>query len=294
MKIKIISAIYFDLYGTDLGGRPGRNDHYLYSMNSIMNISDAYFTIYTNDKNKLDNFYTTYYPDKLNRFTSVEYDLRNTQYKDRINKIKNIETTKQSDRCIELQYSKLDWLNINNYDCDYIYWIDAGLCYSGLLPNKYLKVGKSYNDSYYGSDLFSNLWLYNLITYTKDRVFICAKENLKNYWDSSLPYKYFITEINSDYHIIGGLFGGCADRVNILYDKFLKLISSLLENENYLYSEEQILSCLFVNYPQLFISEIFDTWWHEDNIKGHLDSDSAKIFIQNNKSFYKILEKFID
>ena len=68
MKTKIVSAIYFDLHGTDLGGRPSRNDHYLYSMNSIMHIDGCQFIIYTNDKNRVDNFFQQHYPDKINKF----------------------------------------------------------------------------------------------------------------------------------------------------------------------------------------------------------------------------------
>ena len=84
MKTKIVSAIYFDLYGTSLGGRPGRNDHYLYSLNSIMNISNAEFIVYTNDKNKIDTFYQEFYPDKVDRLSTIEYDLYNTEYSSKI------------------------------------------------------------------------------------------------------------------------------------------------------------------------------------------------------------------
>ena len=294
MKTKIVSAIYFDLYGTDLGGRPGRNDHYLYSMNSIMNINNAEFIIYTNDKSKLDAFYIENYPDKLSKFTSIQYDLYNTEYKTGINRIKNIPETKQSFRCIELQYSKVSWLKLNNIDCDSIYWIDAGLCYSGLLPDKYLKISSGkYNDSYYGSDIFTNKFINNLNNAINDKVLVCAKENVKNYWDSPLPSKYFIPQINADYHIVGGLFGGASSMVSVLCDEFNTLTKLLLLNENFLYSEEQILSCLFVNYHNLFTSETFDIWWHEDNIASHVGKDDGMKLLQNNKSFYKILEKFI-
>jgi len=292
-KTKIVSAIYFDLYGTDLGGRSGRNDHYLYSMNSIMN-NNANYIIYTNDKNKVDSFFKSNYPDKLDKFTSIQYNLYDNIYKNDINRIKNLEHTRVSFRCIELQYNKLFWLNLNNNNCDYIYWIDAGLCYSGLLPDKYLKTKTgNYNDSYYGSDIFTNKFIDNLNFYCYDKVLVCAKENIKNYWDSSLPSKYFIEHPRLDYHIIGGLFGGNNNKVKELCDKFHEIVKLLLKNESFLYSEEQILSCLFFNYKQLFTSETFDIWWHENNVSGHVGKLDGIKLLQNNKSFYKILEKFI-
>lgn len=293
MNIKIISAIYFDLYGTSLGGRTGRNDHYLYSMNSIMNIDNAKFTIYTNNKTKLDTFFQENYPDKISKYSSIEYDLYNTEYKDKINRIKNIEAAKKSDRCIELQYSKLSWVAQNNYDCDYIYWIDAGLCYSGLLPNKYLKVGNGYNDSYYGSNIFNSNWINSITNSVKNKILVCAKDNVRNYWDSPVPPQYFTNSPDSCYHIIGGLFGGNTIAMNKLCLSFQDLANRLLDNEYYLYSEEQILSCLFVNYPDLFSPETFDIWWHEDNVAGNIGHSAGLELLENNKSFYKIIEKFI-
>ena len=293
MKTKIVSAVYFDLYGTDLGGRPGRNDHYLYSLNSIMGTNTAQFIIYTNDKNKVDEFFTQYYPDKLSRYSSIEYDLYNTEYKDKINQKKNLLETRKSDRCIELQYCKLSWLKMNiSSDVEYIYWIDAGLCYSGLLPNKYLKIGPNYNDSYYGSDIFTSKFIDNLNAEAGDKIIVCAKDNVDYYWDCGVPEQYF-KSFNSSYHIIGGLFGGNNQTVNNLCSLFYLLANNLLDKEDRIYSEEQILSCLFFNYPELFQPQTFDIWWHEDNISGNLGKEEGFRLLQKAKSFYKILEKFI-
>ena len=292
MKIKIISAIYFDMYGTDLGGRTSRNDHYLYSMNSIMNIDNVNFIIYTNDKSKVDTFFLDKYPNKMHKFKSIEYDLYNNIYKDKINRLKNVEETKKSDRCVELQYSKLFWIKENSYDSDFIYWIDAGLCYSGLLPNKYLNTSSNnYYDKYYGSTIFNNKFLNNLIQCTKDSILVCAKDNVKNYWDCSLPSNFFTSNLCSDKHIIGGFFGGNVNQMSFLSDAFNKLTIKVLDTESKLYSEEQILSCLYYNYNFIFYSKYFDIWWHEDNIVGNIGKDKAEELLLSAKSFYRILEE---
>lgn len=293
MKTKIVTCIYFDLYGTELGGRPSRNQHYLYSLNSIMNIKNAEFIIYTNNEKAVIDFYKSNYPDKLSMFYCYEYDLYNTEYKEKINRIKNIEETKTSNRCIELQYSKFTWLNKNYKDCDYIYWIDAGLCYSGLLPDKMLKIqSNNYNDKYYGSDYFTNSFVDNLNKFSKDKIMVCAKDNVNNYWDRPLPSKYFLENSFSDkYHIIGGLFGGNSKLINDLCFKYYELTNIVLDDSNRLYHEENLLSCLFFSYPELFVSKHFDIWWHEDNIVGNVGKERAKQLLEKNKSFYKILEE---
>ena len=49
-KTKIITAIYSDLYGTEIGGRPGRNHHYRLSLMSLLKMTDADFLCYTSER----------------------------------------------------------------------------------------------------------------------------------------------------------------------------------------------------------------------------------------------------
>lgn len=292
MKTNILTCCYFDLHGTDLGGRPSRNDHYLSSLNSIMNINNARFFIYTNDIEKVNSFYEERYPDKIGKFEVFEYNLRTTPYAQSINAIKNIEETKQSNRCIELQYAKLLWLEEYLKSSDYIYWIDAGLCYSGLIPDKYLKTNTGrYLETYYGSDYFTDNFVNNLNSFSGSKVTVCAKENVDHYWDRPLPEKYFKKDtFDSKYHIIGGLFGGKSETVKDVCLKFKDLANTLLRDK-LLYHEEHILSCLFFSYPELFVSKHFDIWWHENNIVGNVGEERGKNLLASSKSFYKILEE---
>ena len=50
MRVKIITAIYSDLFGTEMGGRQGRKDHYRFSLLSIMKMTDADFVCYTSER----------------------------------------------------------------------------------------------------------------------------------------------------------------------------------------------------------------------------------------------------
>ena len=110
-KVKFITSIYSDLNGTEFGGRVGRGGHYRYSLLSLLKMTDADFLCYTSDR-ELPSLITFFYethnvsPDKLKLQV---FDISNTKFKDLINQHKDIETTKKSDRCIEVQYSKFHW-----------------------------------------------------------------------------------------------------------------------------------------------------------------------------------------
>ena len=54
MRIKILTSVYSDLYGSDMGGRPGRKDHYRFSLLSLLKMSDADFVCYTSNREKND------------------------------------------------------------------------------------------------------------------------------------------------------------------------------------------------------------------------------------------------
>jgi hypothetical protein len=293
----IVTAIYDNIHGTDLGGRQGRGYHYRHSLKTLCdNISDAYFIIYT-DASIVDDITSFLKEHFINHNYEIRtYDLRKSDYSDKINKTKCIEEAKKSDRCIELQYSKITWLKTLADTCnddDYIYWFDAGLSYTGLIPNKYLLMDGSYNGENFYSTIFNNTLLNNLIKFTKDKLFIIRKENMNNFWSHGLPDKYFLKGKVNDYHVIGGIFGGRKYAVKLLHERFDALANSILDNENILYSEEHILTGVYVNHPWGFATKDFDIWWHEDNIKTVMEEDRAKTVLKENKSFYKILEELL-
>lgn len=294
MKTKIITSIYSNLYGTDLGGRPSRGSHYRYSLKTLLNMTDADFICYTSEDeiNNLKEFFYEQSKVSQEKLILKSFDLRNFSLTQKINRIKNIDETKNSDRCIEIQYSKFLWSltecinNKNNYD--YIFWIDAGLSHSGLFPYRYMNPNDNYWSQNYECILFHNQFLNNLIQFTEDKIFIFAKENCMNFWSQTVPNKYYNNHC-MERHIIGGLFGGKTNNMINYCNLFLNYLHTLLDNElNTLYFEEHIMSLIFYNHPELFKAKFFDIWWHEDdNIPG-LD---LKEYTSTRKSFYKMIEE---
>ena len=61
MKTKIVTSIYSDLHGSDLGGRPSRGGHYRYSLRTLLKMTDADFVCYTSktELESLEQFFYT-------------------------------------------------------------------------------------------------------------------------------------------------------------------------------------------------------------------------------------------
>jgi hypothetical protein len=288
MKVKIITSIYSDLYESELGGRPGRKDHYRFSLLSLLKMSQADFVCYTSEReiDDLKEFFYKNHNISEDRLKFVLFELLNNEYADLINGFKNIEVIKKSDRCYEIQYSKFSWLKNEDKSYDYYFWFDAGLSHTGLIPDRYLSA-PGYR-GYYESTLFNDKFLSNLINYSEDKFVMVAKENSRNYWEGTVDPKFYTT-YNNSVHIIGGFFGGKTelwDKVIKQFDDYVRLV---IPEQKRLFYEEHFMSLIYQNHKDWFKTLDFDIWWHEDNFK-----EGSKEFFEQNKSFYKILEELND
>jgi hypothetical protein len=288
MKIKIVTSIYSDLYGTKFGGRIGRKEHYRWSLISLMKMSEADFVCYTSENEYQDLYDFFYNQNKVdkNKLVLKTYNLSETPVKEIIKKWKNFESTKLSDRCIEIQYMKFFWSLTESKGYDYTYWFDAGLSHSGLIPNKFLGKNELGYRGYFESDLFNNNFLQNLIQKSDNKFLIVGKENSRNYWSGTVNPKHFFKH-DSSVHIIGGFFGGLTSlwtKIVYLFNKYLYQVS---EEDKRLYHEEDIMTLLFRNHQEMFEMLYFETWWHENERISGVDIEEH---VKNNRSFYKILE----
>lgn len=290
MKTLIVTCIYSGLYNTELGGRDSRDGHYKNSLKSLLKMTEAKFVCFTSDK-QIEDLRNFFYA--INNFNESQiefktFDLKDTLYHNKIKKIKKIQELTVNDRCYEIQYSKFFWcLDFCDFDdYDNIFWFDAGLSHSGLIPPKFLDYTKGYWEMYFESKLFNNTFLQNLISFSNNKIVLCAKENVRNYWSKTLPKKYY-KKYKTDYHIIGGFFGGEKNLMKNLCSLFVDRMNDVLDNESQLYLEENILTSIFYDYQELFNPLFFDIWWHEDdNIPGV----NLKELTTKEKSFYKIIE----
>lgn len=280
-----MTAIYSDLNGSELGGREGRKDHYRFSLLSLLKMNNADFVCYTSSR-EVDDLKTFFYDINQipkERLNFVIKELNECLYSEIINSVKDVEKMKKSDRCYEIQYSKFSWYNNEDETYDYYFWFDAGLSHCGIIPNKYLN-GPGYR-IYYESNLFNDQFLNNLINFCGDKFVVIAKENDRNYWESTVDPKYY-TNYDRSLHVIGGMFGGKKENWRKIVDKFDEYVNMILPEQGRLFFEEHFMSLMFQNHKDWFNPLYFDVWWHEDNFKNRPES-----FFIENKSFYKILEE---
>jgi hypothetical protein len=288
MKIKFITTIYSNLYGTEYGGRPSRKEHYRYSLLSLMRMNDADFVCYTNNQelNEIENFFYIQHNVSRDKLKFKTFELKDSKHKEIYSRYKDIESIKKGDRCFEIQYNKFFWSidELSNYD--YVYWIDAGLSHCGIIPDKHLINNHTYQ-RYFNSNFFDNTFLTKLIEKSGDKILILGKSNVgSNYWSNTIPQNYYKTYDNT-YHIIGGIFGGKKEKMENFIKLFENIFLSITPKEQKLYSEEQFISLIYADNKELFNPFYFDTWLHENNIT----KDYPPNYLNINKSFYKVLEE---
>lgn len=285
-KVKFITAIYNNLFGTEFGGRQSRRDHYKWSLISIMRMTDSDFTCYCSksEYQELHDFFYVKNNISQNQLELKQFELSNNLNFNYIENYKNFEEIKKSDRCFEIQYNKFFWLLNEDFSYDYYFWIDAGFCHCGLLPDKYLTycdVTRGYFDSYF----FDNEFLQKMIDKTGEQITIFTKDNLRNYWSDTVPQNYY-NQYDSTLHVIGGLFGGKKEIMKWYVNEFQHSLKKITEETKRLYSEEHYMSLIYVNNRDKFKTYTFDIWWHETNGPNGL----ADNYFVINKSFYKSLE----
>lgn len=276
MKTLILTSIYSNLWGTEFGGRPGRGFHYRHSLLNILNIKPTKVVCVTSKEeiNDLKDFFYVRNGVSSSLLEFIEFDLKNTKYFDKIIKIKDVENAKKSDRCYEIQYNKFFWFELIK-DCqnyDRIYWFDAGLSHGGLFPDQYRKSNKS--DGYYQINLFTPQYLNYLNLLTQEKILLISKNNLGQFfWSQHLPTQYY-NQFDRSEHIIGGFFGGTPQKFIKLCESFDNLLTFLLNKENSLYMEELLMTCLYFNQKDDYITLKFDDWYKRPN---HTDN-SIKYF----------------
>jgi len=271
MKELFITAIYSNLNGTDLGGRPSRSHHYKWSLLNILNLKPSKVVCFTSAE-EIDELKSWFYDEHqvdTDLLVFREFDLRKSKHYDNIQVNKDVEQVKSGDRCHEIQYNKFFWAKLieDRHDYDRIYWIDAGLSHGGLFPVEYW-LGVKW-ESCFSIIMFKRKILQRWNKQSKDKVLIMAKNNTSRYyWSETLPDQFY-KEYNKDKHIIGGMFGCTPKKYDDLADTFEKYLVNALDKSEDLYHEEQIMSCMYANDMDRYNTLDFDDWYERPEWKQY-------------------------
>lgn len=267
MKTLIVTSIYANLWGTEFGGRASRFHHYRISLLNMLNMQPSKVVCFTSEEEitELKNFFYVQNNISEQLIEFKVFNLVDSKYFNVIKSKKNIDSMKTFDRCFEIQYNKFYWVQdlpeISEYDR--VYWFDAGLSHAGLFPDCFA-FGNTYERNFQ-FNVFNEEFLKTLNeTSEDDFILVCKNNTGAYYWSVTIPEKYYNIYCK-DLHVVGGFFGGKPEKYVEVIKEFDNLLSNLLLNENELYMEEQILSCLLYQNPNFFKTLVFDDWYKKEN-----------------------------
>jgi hypothetical protein len=296
-KTSIVTCLYDNLHGTNLGGRLGLTGRYYESLKSIVKMEDADFHLFTSPEEK-DQIISFLSENNISNVTVHAHDLQDFYMNDLFSLYKDFEFARtESQRCQEIQYNKTFWCQkiLREYpQYEFCYWIDVGISHSGLVPDKYMivsdhKAYECFNNTLYSNNLITGL---NNVSINNDKIFIIRIHNIYSGYTYRKPEEWYAANLDmDDHHTIGGIFGG--SRISML--EFASLFEStariITRDWKNVYDEECIYQFIFQLLPERFNEYRFDTWYHEDNIPGVNTDEEHRKRLYEGKSFYNILEE---
>jgi len=286
-NITFVTCIYDNLYQTEFGGRPHPTRKYFFGIESALKMNSPYVIFTWPDQvDRVKNYFKDFLgEEKFNELIRVlEYDLHQTEIREMIKLEKQKNTNVPGDRSHDVQIGKFYMLRkaieLNLFDSDAFFWIDAGLSSSALFPNKYLDQNSGERKYSYCS-LFTPKISEKLIENSSDKILLLKLNAIGHWFDQNhLPNN------NGYFYIIGGLFGGQKNQVFEFCQKCVDSFKDHLLNKSTFYMEEQILTIVYsFNKPDFNVIE-FDVWYHENSGEWVQDKIVGK------KNFYKIFEEF--
>jgi len=284
--LTITTCLYYDLFGTEFGGRHGPRYKYFYGLLSMLKMNcPVVLYCWEKDIQEIKDFIDTETNgERKNQIHFEAFDLYKSPLYETIKSIKDIEAQKKSDRSFDVSMNKMVMLKrtieSNPFNSKYFYFIDAGLSSSSLFPNKYLTNQQDPVKRYYECSLFSPIVSKNLIKLAKeDKMVLWKISQWTNYIDQS-----HCTRHNGD-SIIAGIFGSTADTVNRYADDVIERFTFVVQTYKTLYLEEPIMTILYQENPEKYKTVDFDVWYHENS------GDVFQPMIVGKKSFFNTFEE---
>jgi hypothetical protein len=301
-KPTLVTALYHHSPMEIVGGRGWDFPYFAAPLLNVLKL-DLPIVIYTHDKMEedLSRFLESH---NIDNYHIINYDLSNFKYSEEVlqikrdgglfidDKLKDDVHYISNDRNTHLCLNKLYWLNkeseVNRFNSDKFFWIDAGLFHHGIFPEKYG-----------GRERMSKQENIPSLYYPENKSSIFTPQlglNLGNIAERFLSLRQSEMPINEKMrkaldvdgktlgYIVGGLFGGPKDFINNVLHHFDKGLSIVLENK-ILTLEEDLLSCISAWQPDLYQLISFNNWHHD--IKGEPCYYGAG---EDAECFYKIFK----
>lgn len=261
----LVTCIYDGYNGTKFGGRGSRIKRYLTSFASIIRSNPNTHIVCYSEGESLKTVEAYLRTEGLYEHVDLqEFSLEKYKHHEAIQHIKEKMNTSFAlgQRCIEMIWGKFEMCELaaERYpSCDKIYWIDAGILHVDIIPHKYSESSTRLYD-YVDCDAIDHNF-FNRAEAAMGSKILAFTHTAPN--NRGLPEKYREGGARNNHGIIGGIFGGNVDTFKKLINRFNKKIEDILHNEE-IYFEENVLTTLFHETPDIFWTKLFDQWPHPD------------------------------
>lgn len=303
-KATLVSALYNYSPNHILGGRGWGFDHYKSPLLNILKLDCP--VIFYSDKTmteQLEPFLSNF---ASSDYKIIEFDLMQASFSEKVIAFKKSQYSYDENNVLKQPHSipytaldrnhhiclqKMSWLmsvaNLNMFETDFFYWIDAGIAHHGIFPETFggmerLTACEYKKDKYYPENpnsIFQPTFIKNLNKICKK--FFCMHH--QEHPVSASINKLLNCSVAK--YIIAGMFGGPKSSIEPIHDIFYQILDKVLDN-NILCLEEPILSTVAGLHDDLLQTYSFTHWYHD--IKG----DPCYGNLTNNeKCFYKIFKK---
>lgn len=308
MSITLVTCIYNSDYISgepcidpkdDPANGPMRWQRFYRSLANISN-TQVPVVIYTNPGNLdyLENFCSKNFAHS--KYKIVVFDITVFHFFERTEKLKehNLAINKKENRYAQLVLSKMFMMEhamANNFfNTERYFWIDAGLSFQSLFPDRWCPDRSGGRTSeYFKYTCFNPGLITKLERFSDEKLFVIVNNSghglyLTNEGIYDPPER--VVDANK-YYTIGGLWGGKKEQLQKMVDlykvKLFKAIAAWEERKETthrsLFFEEPIFSAIVCSNPEDFYIERFDTWYQEN------DHSQVKNILPGMRSFYKII-----
>ena len=305
MSIAFVTCIYNSEYITGFASTDPANGEMRWQRfyKSLSNISRTLIPIiiFTNRGNSeyLNNYCSKTFAHK--NFQIIEKDLSEFEYYEPLNSLLSKTSTEsnpidinRNNRYAQLMHGKMYMvkhaIENNIFNVDKYIWIDAGLSFQSLFPDRFREgpVGEYFKYSCFNPELIKRL-----DEYSKEKIFVVVYSQGQGTYllnDNLYNPPERIQDANK-WYTIGGLWGGKKEQLMQMFDSYKNALFTVIsswEQKNTgqytkLFVDEPIFSAIVCNKPENFHVEKFDTWYQED------DTSQVKNILPGMRNFYKVI-----
>lgn len=288
MKTKFVTCIYNGLYRTDMGGRLNRDWPYKYSLGAIAR-SGIDLICYTSPEEfeELEKYFLEVEEVDNIEFRAAPLDAMYfhegvMQIRRSVEKYNTLNEWKQ--RSVHIMWGKFIFLKqviSEPHNLDNIFWIDAGISHGGIIHSRFnphydhnekfvRDLDKStYHLTFRNELIFNSEFENNLVNYTGNEYLLNIKcTHPQHRLIPNIPYK-------TRGSVIGGIFGGNIEFVDVYCDKVIELFEYYL-SKGELWTEEHLMTILASTDDMVPLKTYeFDTWYHPDWMEQYNEKQSS-------------------